>query len=273
MIIGRPRQTLIVCAYRSLSVPTALSIMGLLREPTWRFMSKTGDALISRARSSIVSAWLRDTEDDAFLMVDDDLTFSQEDAERVISLVRSGKDIVAGVTPFRSGRAVSVVPDGRHALGEREVVQVRYAGGFLAFHRRVFERLRAELPLCHERETSPFWPFFQPMVVEMGDQQVYLSEDWACLERAHNAGFRLWLDQRTRIGHQASVEVTSDNNGRGRPGMARAVWGPVHRPAPRDRAGDPRGCAGHRGRAVRRARGRCRGLTRGGPAAAQWAAG
>src|SRR5437868_3171926 len=81
--------------------------------------------------------------------------------------------IAAGVTPLRSGTFTAIVP----LSGEREVdwlnptappMEIKWAGGFLAYHRSVFEKMAETMPLLHQNDTiTAFWPFFMPMIASV----------------------------------------------------------------------------------------------------------
>lgn len=208
--------SLIVCAYRTLTLPTFHSIQRLdQKHKGWRIITKTGDALVSRARSITASRWLMETADDVFLMVDDDITFFPEVAERIVELAKD-HDIVCAAYPVRSGEHLALRgfdPNQPFEFGaDLPLAEIDWAGtGFVAVHRRVLEEMRKTLTLCHENESWAFWPFFMPMIVEREGVQLYLSEDWAFCERAHALGFKVWLDPSVRIGHLATVEINVGN--------------------------------------------------------------
>jgi hypothetical protein len=181
----------------------------------------TGDALVSRARSRAASYWFLRTDDDVFLMIDDDIVFEPDAPERVVALARE-RDIVAGVYPMRDGSGLGHRIGGMTISQDESLVEVLHAGaGFLAVHRRVLEGLRDALPLCYEGAPSAYWPFFMPMLIQSRGVEAtlpkgvweYLSEDWAFCERARAAGFKIWLDESVHVGHLTSLEVNVDNMG------------------------------------------------------------
>ncbi len=219
--LARPTgsKALILCAYRACSLPTFGSVMNLMSSRRdWHMTVEAGDALISRVRSIAVSRWLCEYPDDeAFLMVDDDFQFTPDAAEAIIDLAIEKRGIAAGVTPLRTGHYTAIVP----LTGEREMwlapdvepFEIKWAGGALAYHRDVFVRMAETLPLLHQNDTiSPFWPFFMPMIHRLDDgREIYLSEDYACHERARQLGFKIWAQPAAQIGHLAEVMVTPQN--------------------------------------------------------------
>ena len=97
-------------------------------------------------------------------------------------------------------------------IGSDTLVPMLYpAGGCFAAHRRVFERLAKDLPLCNKDDLH-YYPFFAKMIVEDPDNgTIDLSEDWAFGERARRAGFDIWLDPSVRLGHIGATVYTADN--------------------------------------------------------------
>ena len=179
-----------------------------------------GDALISRARSIIASTFLR-SDADVLLSIDSDIWFRPEDAIRISELAMS-KDVVAALYMTRNlaTQPALMLPEGEEIIfaADQKPTQVPYVStGFVAVHRRVFEKLAKNLPLCHKgweskgADTS-FYPFYMPFVVPWkGDGHMYLSEDWAFCHRAREAGFECWLDPSIRLGHIGSTMYTLED--------------------------------------------------------------
>jgi hypothetical protein len=217
---NRQRASLLLCAYRNVSVASLQAVMRLTagEQPGWRLRVKTGDALISRSRSILLTAWWRETADDVCLLVDDDIGFTPADADHIVELCRNGYDIVAGAYPVHDGGHLAL----RYLDGQQTVrfgpdeppMEIRYgATGFLAIHRRVVDALIATMPLCHPLESWSFYPLFPLLVIEDATAQgnVLLSEDWALCELARQAGFRVWLDPTIRLQHASTVPLSISN--------------------------------------------------------------
>ncbi len=217
--VGQQTMSLLLCAYRSVSAGTMQAVMETVNTHGgsigWRQRTKEGDALIGRSRSIIVTDWWRSTADDVFLMVDDDISFSASDADRVVELCRGGLDVVCGAYPTHDGAhlACRLTPGQHHIAfgpGAPPMGAVYAATGFMAVHRRVIDALVARLPLCHPNEPWSFYPFFQASVVEdpvTGDHE-YLSEDYGFSQMAIDEGFKVWLDPQTVLKHHGSVSVS-----------------------------------------------------------------
>ena len=225
----QPTQSILLCAYRSVTVKTFRSIMSLAT-PGWGVRLLEGDALITRVRATAVSQWWRDTPDDVFLMLDDDISFRADDADRLVHLCRSGYDIICGayVKADATDVALRMLPDSTVIFGPgQEPVEVKYAAtGFMAVHRRVIEALKATLPLCHPDQPWSFWPMFTEFVRD----SEFLSEDFAFCARARDAGFAVWLDPTIVTAHTKPRELTLDDLKRARGIDPNATHFGIHTP-------------------------------------------
>lgn len=207
-------QSLLVCAYRSMSIQTHDACIAVLSRPGWKHSVRYGDALISRARSVVVSAWYTQTDDDVFLMVDDDIRFTVEDAERLVEKCRDGYEIISSPVPVHNGEFIASRPlkGIKVDYDAHNPIPMEYVGAaFVAIHRRVIDSLIDSVPLCHPRLPIAFWPFFMPFVQELDGDPVYLSEDWAFVARANSAGHQAWIDPTVRVGHKSDIILNLDN--------------------------------------------------------------
>jgi len=204
--------TLLICAYRTLTIPTAGAMMRLVNSG-WRKSIHSNDALISRVRSVAVSKWLQDDDGDVFLMVDDDIVFAEEDAQKVIKLAREKRGIASAAYPVRGGtHLASRLLDNEVTFGpELPAIEIKWAAtGFFAVHRDVCEAIAATQKICILNEQIWFWPMFMPFVYENEERgyNEYLSEDWAFCERAKQLGFKVWLDRTVQLAHIGQVPFT-----------------------------------------------------------------
>jgi SAM-dependent methyltransferase len=218
---GRRRAGLLLCAYRSVSAETLAAILALCAGGGaigWRLRQKNGDALISRSRSIIVTKWWQETDDDVFLMLDDDVVFSPQDAERLAGLCRAGYDIVCGAYPTHDGghlacRTLPGVTTIDFGPGTDPIEIQCAATGFMAVHRRVIDAMVGTMPLCHGKETWAFYPLFQCLVAENEAAGGYewMSEDYGFSEMARQLGFRVWLDTQTLLRHMGNAAISVRN--------------------------------------------------------------
>lgn len=211
--------------YHNVHVAYAESMALLQRELDKRGIAFTygavsGDALISRSRSIVGSAFLR-SDCDVLLTIDSDIWFRPQDAIRLCEQAAE-KHIIGALYMTRSlqTQPALMLPEGESvafAAGVEAVSVPFLSTGFMAVHRDVFQSLSLSLPLCHRgwsdrgQDTS-FWPFYMPFTIPWeGDGHMYLSEDWAFCQRAKDKGYNVWLDPGIRLGHMGDVMFTMED--------------------------------------------------------------
>lgn len=201
------------CIWRTVEARHISALTALLREPGFAYAPSVGDALVERARSKNASWFLKNTDADVHLSIDSDIVdFRVDDVKKVCEQAMT-HDIVCGLYVTRAGNQrpypTSMVEENidiNMGLVKDDLVPVHWgATGFMATHRRVFEKLSEDLPLLHTSgEDGGWWPFYQTMIVDYKDEQILLSEDYAFTERAKRAGFGVWLNPGVRLGHIGS---------------------------------------------------------------------
>jgi SAM-dependent methyltransferase len=211
-----PRATLMLCAYRSVSLPTMRSILTMkdaLHDQGWR-VYMGGEAGIHRARNIAASRWYQETADDVFVMLDDDVTFTPADIEHLVAQCRAGHDVICAAYPVRDGGHLAL----RQQPGElwfgdgQPPIEIDYmATGFVAVHRRVIEAMVKTLPHCHAGTPFAHWPMFTFETIETEDGWEHLSEDYTFSRLARQLGFSIWLDQSIVLGHLGTVEINVRN--------------------------------------------------------------
>ncbi|WP_020174385.1 hypothetical protein [Methyloferula stellata] len=185
------------------------------------------DALIPRARSTLVAAFLDQPRATHLLFVDSDIAFATEQFERMLAF---DKDFVAGLYPLKTidWDAVPKRVVGGEKLdaaglsyvgtlldpAQRKVVDgfatAKYAGtGFQLIKRVVFERLIAAHPelrftsihaLAREApKSSNLYALFDCLIDP--DTGTYLSEDYAFCQRWRALGGDIWLDLKSKLTH------------------------------------------------------------------------
>jgi SAM-dependent methyltransferase len=221
--------TVLLCTYGALRHAAFAECLEPLTDRGWFRLHQRGDALITRARSKVVSQWYRNaTDSDVFLMLDDDVIFRPEDAERVVELAREKRGIACGAYPVHDGGHLAcraLVPGETIQFGPdlppKEILWA--ATGFMAVHRDVIDALVATLPVCDDN-AIPWWPMFDTAFVRKSDGEfiedptqaageavVGLSEDYAFCERARQLGFRVWLDPQAILLHMSETAYSVFN--------------------------------------------------------------
>jgi hypothetical protein len=211
----------------------AVSLLKLQKAFTQRgwhlnYLLQAGDALVTRARQTIVCHFLGNPNATHLLFIDADIGF---EPEQVLRLLEFGADVTAAVYPAKEinwDKMAGAVQAGRRPLEsatlsyvvEREpgqemvvrggFVKSRYAGtGFLLIRRTVLESMierYPELRYKHEhRSSDPLdgspWrsALFNCMVDK--DTGFYLSEDFSFCRRWIDMGGEIWVDYMSRLEH------------------------------------------------------------------------
>lgn len=217
-----PSPSILMAVWRGMENKTLDCVLRTIRPHAgyprgYEFRMADNDALISRARGRVVADWYRNQNSDVFLMVDGDMVFNPEDADRLIEKCRNGYDIIGGAYAVRSGTHLSSRPIGDTTItfeANAEPVEVEYvATGFMAVHRRVIDALVKVTPVSHPHMEWAYWTLFSTFIKDNEE----LSEDWAFCERARQEGFRCWIDPSIRLGHLGLKEWTVEDIGRAAP--------------------------------------------------------
>lgn len=191
------------------------------------------DALISRARNTLVGQFLRDPRATHLFFIDSDIGFTPEQVTR---LVNARRDVVAGVYPIKTQRwdeaararlaagesleTAGLVYVGEPSQGaarreENGFVTADYAGtGFMLIQRHVLERMIAAYPETRYRHAfilsnvAPDGGFDYALFdTEIDpDTEAYLSEDYTFCRRWRLLGGTIWLDLHARLSHTGHHE-------------------------------------------------------------------
>jgi hypothetical protein len=244
------------CFGGQISVLYAASLFKLQREIrrysglTLKVLFKDGDALITRARASLLAQFLSDAAATHLLFLDADIGF---EPEQVLRLITCGADMCAAVYPVkridweRVKRSIETAAPDPAAAALRYVfevenpdavieragfIKVRYAGtGFLMIRRGALEAMCARHPeLQYRREhaaddgadSDKRFALFESMIAADG---TYLSEDFAFCKRWTDMGGEIWADLRSTLSHVGPMTFRGDLSSQfaGAPGAASAA--------------------------------------------------
>jgi hypothetical protein len=202
---------------------------------TLKVLFKDGDALITRARASLISQFLDDSDATHLLFIDADIGF---EPDQVLRLIECGAEMCAAVYPIKRidwnkvkttieaarpnpGAAalqyVFEVEDANTVIERGGFIKVRYAGtGFLMIRRQAVERMCANYPqLRYKRDHSldaatpsdNRFALFECMIAEDG---TYLSEDFAFCKRWTDIGGDIWADLNSKLSHVGPMTFCGD---------------------------------------------------------------
>jgi hypothetical protein len=201
----------------------------------FKVLFKDGDALITRARASLVSQFLDDESATHLLFLDADIGF---EPDQILRLLQSGADMCAAIYPIKriewdkvkttieaarpnpAAAALKYVfeVDDPNAVAEKGgFVKVRYAGtGFLMIRRAALERMCARYPQLRYRRDHSIdaatasdnrFALFECMIADDG---TYLSEDFAFCKRWTDMGGEIWADLESKLSHVGPMTFSGD---------------------------------------------------------------
>lgn len=181
----------------------------------WR---RPGGAAIDVARNRLATLALEQGFEEIF-WIDADIAF---DVPAIEKLRAHEAPVVAAPYPKKAAAAFSFHFTGpRLILGDAGgVIEVDFAAtGFLCTRREVYERMIAlyRMPRCNEVFGDPFYPFFQPRIIEFGSGHWYLAEDFAFSYRTRECGYRILYDLSVRIWHIGTYAYSWEDGGGDRP--------------------------------------------------------
>jgi hypothetical protein len=222
----------------ALYAASLFKLQGLVRtygDFNLKILFKDGDALITRARASLVSQFLDDPSATHLLFLDADIGF---EPDQVLRLIQSGADMCAAIYPIKriewdkvratfetarpnpAAAALKYVfeVDDANAVAEKGgFVKVRYAGtGFLMIRRAALERMCERYPQLQYRRDHSIdaatasdnrFALFECMIAEDG---TYLSEDFAFCKRWTDIGGEIWADLDSRLSHVGPMTFSGD---------------------------------------------------------------
>jgi hypothetical protein len=229
------------CFGGQLSVLYAASLFKLQKllrsyaELNLKILFKDGDALITRARASLIAQFLDDPSATHLLFIDADIGF---EPEQVLRLIQCGADMCAAVYPIKridwdrvkttleaarpnpaaaSLKYVFEVEDANAVIAKAGFVKVRYAGtGFLMIRRAALEQMCARYPQLQYRRDHSLdastasdkrFALFECMIAEDG---TYLSEDFAFCKRWTDMGGEIWADLDSKLSHVGPMTFNGD---------------------------------------------------------------
>lgn len=189
------------------------------------------DSLITRARNSIASHFLRQRVFTHLLFVDADLAF---DPSIVLRFLDFDKEVVGGVYPVKQldigAIRRSAIADDRVAeavsynysssiylhennMPENGFIRVNYAAtGFLMIKREVLERMVEAYPgLRYQDDFTrldpiPAYALFDTMI----EEGRFLPEDYAFCKRWRDLGGEIWADVASKFAHIGSYIYSGD---------------------------------------------------------------
>ncbi len=204
------------------------------------------DALISRARSTLVATFLDNPAATHLLFVDADISFEPQQVER---LLRFDKDFTGALYPLKSidwdfipqrcvergetlqQAALSYVgtfsPEAERKQEGDFVTAIYLGGGFQLIRRSALEKMTVaypetqfkrvhHLPKSGYRDQAPQSPNLFALFDCIIDPETgaYLSEDYSFCLRWQKIGGEIWIDLASKLTHSGPYEFVGDHASR-----------------------------------------------------------
>jgi hypothetical protein len=201
------------------------------------------DALISRARSTLVAAFLDNPATTHLLFVDADIGFEPQQVER---LLQFDKDFAGALYPLKSidwdfipkrcvegGESVrqaalsyvgTFCPEAERKREGDFVTGIYVGGGFQLIRRRALEKMIGAYPETHfshvhslpmsglrrDAVQSPNLYALFDCIIDP-DTGAYLSEDYSFCRRWRQIGGEIWIDAASKLTHTGPYEFVGDH--------------------------------------------------------------
>ncbi|CCG39734.1 hypothetical protein [Magnetospirillum molischianum] len=219
-----------------------LSVVRLLREgPDLGFDVSLsllgGDALVSRARATLVAAFMDAPEATHLLFVDADISFEPDQVRRLLDADKDfcgafypvktvdwsqlPRRCVEGGEPLQTAGLsyVGTLCQGEALRQDGRFATALYAGGgFQMVRRGAVERMFAAYPATRFRSTHTYpapavaspnlYALFESLIDPVNG--AYISEDYAFCRRWRDLGGEIWLDLDSRLTHTGPQSFAGD---------------------------------------------------------------
>ncbi len=201
--------TLGICTHSKVDIRCWATMWSLGKCPNPKISPyiQPGDALISRSRNKLATHFLKNTDDEMLMFLDDDIEISAFDATRMMWEVHTNKYPILGAVyalkdPEKGGFAFMAKEDkGQILMGKEGKIESsrRVSTGCMIIRREVFETMI-------EKETAHFckqgyYSFFQHREMLIDGVWDDGSEDWWFCKKALDLGVGVFVDPRPKTNH------------------------------------------------------------------------
>ena len=185
-----------------------MNALAQIQELKPKLKSVIGKSNIVHARSMIVTDWyVNADENDLFLFIDSDQTFTANDIKQVVNL---NGDLRAGLYANRNQKPTSQLIS---STTEMYNVDLLYAAtGFLCFTKNALQKIHAYMKTSEQIDTvtisdnvpgeQAVIPFFHPVFEKRGLKTYWLGEDFSFSYRARMANLTIKGAYLPTLGHE-----------------------------------------------------------------------
>lgn len=225
-----------LCTHRDVKVKvwSLIEAMQRLPDPLVKRYTRTGDALIARARANMATSFYHETDHDYLMFFDDDV-FTEDITgihRMMFDAYDNNLDIMGAAYMTKTDKQPRLMfrplKEGKFMFGDNgKIDEVKYINtGCMMIHRRVIEKMIQSkiMPFCIQGGMR-YYPWFNPAPYNLITNEWWdkdksdasipgwndLSEDWAFIQRALDLGFKCWLDTRIKLSHVGEYVYTWDD--------------------------------------------------------------
>lgn len=193
---------------------TCIQTIKMFREPGYKFYAKTmwGDADLGRARARATASFLA-TDANVLIQFDRDLIWpADKDVFCDLANYAYENNCITGLAVTHksfSGATCCKFLEPFDVFDEANYdrfIECDFVGGScLVIPRKIIEEVNAKCP----QGLLPFTPAYAPFVREADG--LYLTDDWAFCERAHQLGYKCYAKLIHGISHTGDFNYSFDN--------------------------------------------------------------
>jgi hypothetical protein len=174
----------------------------------WTMETMTNESLITRARNTLTSKFLLNTDSTHLMFIDADIGW---EPWHLLVMLNADKDVIGGLYPMKSLPIKWCVNgfEGAKTSEDGNLQEVSKTGtGFLLIKREVFEKLNKHphvIPFKNDIGLDPALDAHMKTYFDTGVRENrYYSEDWAFCENWRDLGGEVWVDKRVLLKHSGT---------------------------------------------------------------------
>jgi hypothetical protein len=164
----------------------------------------TSGSLLVRERNDLIKAFL-ETDSTHMMCIDSDIGWNPTDVKKLIDY---DEDFVASLYPARGERCFLFRgiygENKRMEISEKKLLEMEYIpAGFMLLKRCVLEKMIEHFPELYyipKDESLKHTAGYYLFATELHDGEFW-GEDYVFCRRAHQAGFKIWIDPTIALDH------------------------------------------------------------------------
>lgn len=158
----------------------------------WEIVGGYSDA----KNANIIFTHLTETDSPYLILVDRDILFTPDKILRLYQRLEEGYDYISGLYCLRNGQRLAGVPFNEYNI-DGKVQEFKYiTSGFTGYSRELLNSIKENLNLQKDQDKE-YYSFAEE---KNHDNNLY-GWDWDFCVKAHNAGYKSYVDTSIQVGH------------------------------------------------------------------------